>query len=151
MKQKAQEEIREELEMQAMGENDPAQQSLKRPMGGHRDESGQASQHGSEDVAYSIGSPTIYDDDETDMSFLMEMENELAGDDSYVPKTPIDHPPPPPPLAQPPSPRQSPTSRAHEDTAGAEESHEARKPELRSERSSALACFENCRRAQSEL
>ena len=48
VKQKAQEEIREELEMQAMGDNDPAQQFLKRPMDGQQDESGQMSQHGAE-------------------------------------------------------------------------------------------------------
>ena len=94
-------------------------------MDGQQDESGQVTQHGAENVAYSIGSPTIYDDDEIDMSFLKDMEDELAGDDSYVPQTPIDHPPAP--LSQPPSPRQSPTSRAHEDTAEGEESHDAKK------------------------
>ena len=60
------------------------------------------------------------------------MEDELAGDDSYVPQTPVD--PPPPPLVQRPSPRQSPTSRAHEDTAEAEESHESKKARVETQK-----------------
>ena len=54
------------------------------------------------------------------MSFLAEMEQELADDDLYVPRTPL----PDLPL-QPPSPRASPTSRAHNETG--EEEHDAKK------------------------
>jgi len=62
-------------------------------------------------------------EEELDMSFLEEMEHELANDDLYVPRTPLDDLPPQPP--EPPSPRASPTSGAHDETG--DEGHDAKK------------------------
>ena len=66
------------------------------------------------------------------MSFLKDMENELVGDDSYVPQTPPDNPPPP--QVQPPSPRHASTSRAHGDDDEGEESHELKKARIESQK-----------------
>ena len=55
-----------------------------------------------------------------DISFLEEMEQELADEDLYVPRTPLQDLPP-----QPPSPRAAPTSRAHDETG--DEGHDAKK------------------------
>ena len=72
------------------------------------------------DASFAETTANVRGEEELDMSFLAEMEQELADDDLYVPRTPL----PDLPL-QPPSPRASPTSRAHNETG--EEEHDAKK------------------------
>lgn len=57
VKQKAQEERKEELEAQAMGKKDPARQSLQQTTEAQHGESAGASQHVAENAPDFIGSP----------------------------------------------------------------------------------------------
>ena len=123
VRKKAQEEQREEQEKQAMGNEDQG----RRPLQATGDTTQkQAAVEGKDDGVHipgSSGNPSVFgDEDGIDMSCLKEMEDELAEDDLYVPRTPLDERL----LQQPSSPRPSPTRHAHGDDVE-DESHEAKK------------------------
>ena len=79
------------------------------------------------DAAFAATTTNVRGEEELDMSFLAEMEQELADDDLHVPRTPLQDLP-----LQPPSPRVSPTSRAHDETG--EEEHDAKKARVKEQK-----------------
>ena len=128
VRRKADEEKKEETETSAMGKEDPM---LQRGRGQALHQSAEASGPTAAPTAAvpasSAGLPHVpvdLQDDEIDMSFLVEMERELAEEDAqHVPMTPPVIAPPVPA-----SPRASPTSRAHDE--GGDESHESKKAKV---------------------
>ena len=106
-----------------MGSEDPIKERLQgipRTVPGEVAENPQKT---AADVSCAASTTNVRGEEGLDMSFLEEMEQELAHDDLYVPRTPLDDLPPQPP--QPPSPRASPTSRMHDGSG--DEGHDAKK------------------------
>ena len=131
-RQKANEERKEESETSAMGREDPMlQRGREQPLQSSAKASSSDAAPTAAVPASSAGLPHVaveLQDDEIDMSFLAEMEHELAEEDAkHVPMTP-------PVIAAPvpASPRASPTSRAHDE--GGDESHESKKAKLESQK-----------------
>ena len=95
------------------------------------------------DASFAATTTNVRGEEEFDMSFLAEMEQELADDDLHVPRTPLQDLP-----LQPPSPRVSPTSRAHDETG--EEEHDAKKARVEEQKNKELECCVNSKRRSSE-
>ena len=132
VRQKADEERKEESETSAMGKEDPMlQRGREQPLQSSAKASGSDAAPTAAVPASSAELPHVpveLQDDEIDMSFLAEMERELAEEDAkHVPMTPpvISAPVPA-------SPRASPTSRAHNE--GGDESHESKKAKVESQK-----------------
>ena len=122
----------EESETSAMGREDPMlQRGREQSLQSSAKVSGSDAAPTAAVPAPSAGLPHVpveLQDDEIDMSFLVEMERELAEEGAkYVPMTP-------PVIAAPvpASPRASPTSRVHDE--GGDESHESKKAKVESQK-----------------
>ena len=120
MRKKAEEEKNEEKEAKAMGSEDPINERVQGIPNTVPGEVTENPQKTAADVSFAASTTNVRGEEELDMSFLEEMEQELANDDLYVPRTPLDDVPP-----QPPSPRASPTSRMHDGSG--DEGHDAKK------------------------
>ena len=120
VRKKAEEEKNEEKESKAMGSEDPINKRLQDSSNTLPGEVAGNPQQIAADASFAATTTNVRGEEELDMSFLAEMEQALADDDLYVPRTPL----PDLPL-QPPSPRASRTSRAHDETG--EEEHDAKK------------------------
>eukprot|EP00435_Cladocopium_sp_Y103_P010225 s177_g2.t1 len=128
----AEEEQKEEAEVSAMGKEDPLlhhgrEQALQQPSSA----SGSGAASTNAVPAFSAGLPHVpveLQDDEVDVSFLVDMERELAEEDAkHVPVTP-----PMTSSAMPASPRASPTIHVHEE--GGDDSHEAKKAKVEAQK-----------------
>jgi hypothetical protein len=122
-REKAEEEKKGEKEAKAMGSEDPINELLQGIPNTVPGEVAENPQKNAADVSFAASTTNVRGEEGLDMSFLEEMEQELAHDDLYVPRTPLDDLPPQPP--QPPSPRASPTSRMHDGSG--DEGHDAKK------------------------
>ena len=120
VRKKAEEEKNEDKESKAMGSEDPINKRLQGSSNTLPGEVAGNPQQIAADASFAATTTNVRGEEELDMSFLAEMEQALADDDLYVPRTPL----PDLPL-QPPSPRASPTSRAHDETG--DEGHDAKK------------------------